>query len=418
MQKTFMIEKVGRSGDGVATDADGKKWYVPTTLPNEKVSAEFIAHRDQGIAGRAVKIENPSPYRQTEPCPHVKSCGGCSLQHMTEKFYQNWQLEMVKKTLALHGVDVPVKHIFQAEQNSRRRATFHIEHVESVGVKVGFYDTYSDKITVPEKCLVLQQELLALQQELTEIFAEILAPRKKAEVFATVCENGLDILMKFPKVKPKVRIALEGLKEKTDWQRLAIQVGEGEAETLWQKETPFVYFGETAMPISVGGFLQATKGGELAIVQEVLTGVGDAQNILEFFAGGGTITLPLLETGKNVEAVELGGESLRLLKEGAKAFESQLRIAAKDLFKEKYAATDLNEFNAIVLDPPRSGARTQVATIAKSDVPKVVMVSCNVKTFAQDAATLQAGGYALKEVFVIDQFLYTPHVEVVGLFTK
>ncbi|HOP20519.1 MAG TPA: 23S rRNA (uracil(1939)-C(5))-methyltransferase RlmD, partial [Amphiplicatus sp.] len=69
-------------------------------------------------------------------------------------------------------------------------------------------------------------------------------------------------------------------------------------------------------------------------------------------------------------------------------------------------------------DPPRAGARAQAETLAASRVPLVIGVSCNPATFARDAALLVAGGYRLEEVTPVDQFVYSSHVELVGVFRK
>ncbi len=79
---------------------------------------------------------------------------------------------------------------------------------------------------------------------------------------------------------------------------------------------------------------------------------------------------------------------------------------------------ELNVFDAVVFDPPRAGAEKQARELAKSAVPTVVGVSCNAQSFARDAKILMSGGYALSKVTPVDQFLYSPHVELVAVFTK
>jgi 23S rRNA (uracil1939-C5)-methyltransferase len=71
-----------------------------------------------------------------------------------------------------------------------------------------------------------------------------------------------------------------------------------------------------------------------------------------------------------------------------------------------------------VFDPPRQGAQAQARELAKSNVPLVVAASCNPATFARDAKLLVEGGYRLTEVTPVDQFRYSPHVEIVGRFER
>jgi 23S rRNA (uracil1939-C5)-methyltransferase len=91
---------------------------------------------------------------------------------------------------------------------------------------------------------------------------------------------------------------------------------------------------------------------------------------------------------------------------------------ARDLFTRPLLAGELAAYDAVVFDPPRAGAENQARELARSSVPTVVGVSCNAQSFARDAKILIAGGYDLAGVTPVDQFLYSPHVELVGLFKK
>ena len=90
----------------------------------------------------------------------------------------------------------------------------------------------------------------------------------------------------------------------------------------------------------------------------------------------------------------------------------------RDLFRRPFVAAELNRFDAMVFDPPRQGAQAQAAELAKSKVPLVVAVSCSAATFARDAKILIDGGYRLKRVTPVDQFRYSPHVELVARFER
>jgi len=81
-------------------------------------------------------------------------------------------------------------------------------------------------------------------------------------------------------------------------------------------------------------------------------------------------------------------------------------------------AAELNAFDAAVLDPPRAGAMAQTAELAKSKVPRIVYGSCDPGSFARDARVLQDGGYRLEKLLPIDQFLWSPHVELIALFAR
>ena len=92
----------------------------------------------------------------------------------------------------------------------------------------------------------------------------------------------------------------------------------------------------------------------------------------------------------------------------------------KNLFKYPFDENELKDFDAILFDPPRAGAKAVCEKIALSNhKPDIlVAVSCNPNTFVNDANTLISGGYKLKEVSMVDQFIYSNHSELVAFFTK
>jgi 23S rRNA (uracil1939-C5)-methyltransferase len=90
----------------------------------------------------------------------------------------------------------------------------------------------------------------------------------------------------------------------------------------------------------------------------------------------------------------------------------------RDLFRNPLTAAELDAFDAVLLDPPRAGAAAQSAELARAKVPRVVYGSCDAGSFARDARTLQEGGYRLEKLLPIDQFLWSPHVESIALFTR
>ena len=95
-----------------------------------------------------------------------------------------------------------------------------------------------------------------------------------------------------------------------------------------------------------------------------------------------------------------------------------MTVERRDLFRNPLTAAELDAFDAVVLDPPRAGAAAQSAELARAKVPRVVYGSCDPGSFARDARTLQDGGYRLEKLLPIDQFLWSPHVELIALFAR
>jgi len=72
--------------------------------------------------------------------------------------------------------------------------------------------------------------------------------------------------------------------------------------------------------------------------------------------------------------------------------------------------------DALLLDPPRAGAKTVCENISELSPQRIVYVSCDSSTFARDAGLLASNGYRLSTLGVMDMFPQTSHVEIMALF--
>ncbi len=176
--------------------------------------------------------------------------------------------------------------------------------------------------------------------------------------------------------------------------------------------------GRAMVALPPGAFLQATEAGEAALAARVRNALAGAHRIADLFAGVGTLSLRLAEFAR-VQAFDFEEPALEAL---AKASHVEglrpVSVETRDLFRRPLGPAELAVFDAVVFDPPRAGAEQQARALAGSVVPLVVAVSCNVQTFARDAAILCAGGYELAQVEPIDQFRHSPHVEIIAIFKR
>ena len=166
-------------------------------------------------------------------------------------------------------------------------------------------------------------------------------------------------------------------------------------------------------------FCKPTKQGEAALLARVLALTGGTKNIADLFAGLGTFSLPLARRAK-VHAVEQDQAALVALTDAARKAKGLKPVTTekRDLFKTPLTPLELNRFDAVVLDPPRVGAQTQVRALAASKVGRIAYVSCDAASFARDAAILANAGFRPGVVTPVDQFLYSDHIELVGSFTR
>jgi 23S rRNA (uracil1939-C5)-methyltransferase len=169
------------------------------------------------------------------------------------------------------------------------------------------------------------------------------------------------------------------------------------------------------VPFRPGAFLQASPSAEMILVEEILSGVGPGRPALDLFAGLGTFTFALARGGL-VHAVEGDVRTAAALARAA-ADEPKVTVERRDLARNPVAASGLARYAAAVFDPPRAGASRQAEALAASAIETVVAISCNPATFARDAAKL-VGGYRLERVTPVDQFVWTPHLELAGVFRR
>jgi 23S rRNA (uracil1939-C5)-methyltransferase len=231
----------------------------------------------------------------------------------------------------------------------------------------------------------------------------------------TWTDQGADILLE--KVSVEGLKATEALAEFADTYRLArlaIDDGYG-AQTRWEPEPVTVTLGGVPVSLPHGAFLQATEDGEAALVGAVREAVGPARIIADLFAGLGTFALSL--EGR-ILAIEGARDAVLVLKAAANRAQRQVFVDHRDLFRGPLDEKELARFEAVVLDPPRAGAKEQIPLIARSAVPRVAYVSCNPATFARDAKTLVDGGYRLEWVKPVGQFRWSTHVELAGSFVR
>jgi 23S rRNA (uracil1939-C5)-methyltransferase len=162
-----------------------------------------------------------------------------------------------------------------------------------------------------------------------------------------------------------------------------------------------------------GAFLQATVHGEATLRGAVTEAVGTADRVADLFAGCGTFALPLALQAK-VHAVEGDPAMIAAMEEGWRKAKGLKPVTAetRDLFRRPLMADELSGYDAIVIDPPRAGAEAQARALAVGGPPVIAAVSCNPVSFARDARILSEGGYVIDWIEIVDQFRWSPHVEL------
>jgi len=391
------IARMGRRGEAIAEGEDGQI-YVPFALPAEVIKAEV-----EGERGTLREIVTASPERIAPFCKHFGLCGGCLLQHWDKAAYRAWKRSLVETALKRAGLDAEIGELTDAGGEGRRRVTIHARKAGA-----GFMQLRSHLLHDIDMCPILVPALAPA----FDIGRAVFAAAGDSDVAVTASETGLDVMVKAARRTDSKRMG--PLAERFDLARIALN-----GEPIIERRAPIVTIGKAQVKLPVASFLQATAAGECVLADLVTAALGRAKQVADLFCGIGPFALRIAEKAR-VLAVDTDRAGLAALSDavrrtqGLKPIETQRR----DLFREPLTARELNGFDAVVFDPPRAGAESQARELAKSAVKRIVGVSCDATTFARDATILATGGYRLASVTPVDQFLWSPHVEIVGVFQK
>jgi 23S rRNA (uracil1939-C5)-methyltransferase len=399
------IARLGAGGDGVADGPDGPI-YVPFTLPGERV---VIVRKPGEDRGALLDVIAPSRERVAPVCRYFGACGGCALQHMDRGAYLAWKRDQVAAALKARGLTAAIEPVLTVPLASRRRATLALGRGQQ-GPVLGYRRARSHELIDVEACPVLAPAISDRLPRLKQALGSLLAGKREARVTLTATETGLDVLLEGARPGPAAMAAFAAEAAALGVARLTVGT-----DSIAPGGAPELDLSGARVRLPPGAFLQASREAETEMAALVREGVGKAKRIADLFAGLGTFTFALARNAA-VDAYEADEAALAALGEAARRTPKlkPVRTFARDLFRAPLSATELQAYGAVVFDPPRAGASAQATQLAKSCVPALVAVSCNPGTFARDLRILADGGYRITRIVPVDQFLFSPHIEVVA----
>ncbi len=406
-----LIEAMGGEGDGVATGPI----FAPFTLPGERVR---LAGR--GDRRELVEILEASADRVTPPCPHFGACGGCVLQHWSTAPYLDWKVERLRGTLARQHVETEILPAFAAAPHTRRRLALHARQGRKDAARLGYKARKSWDLVEISVCEIADPRLVAALPGLARLAAPLFEhPKSAPTLHVTLTVAGLDIDItgverKSGGLSADSRLRVAEAAAQADFARVTL-----DGEVAYLSRQPTVRFGAATVALPAGAFLQATPQAEAAMVDFVVAQAAGATRIADLFCGAGTFTFPLAAIAP-VYAADAAPEAVRAMTSAIATAPGLKSITAeaRDLTRRPMLAEEMKKLDLALFDPPRAGAAEQSAEIARSGVGRVIAVSCNPATFARDARTLIDAGFTLDRVFPVDQFLWSAHLELIGVFTR
>ena len=411
-QRTFLIDSLAHKGDGLAHDGD-QPVYLPYVLPGERV----VASQDAKGQWHVDDILEASPARVAPVCRHFGKCGGCALQHLRTEDYLAWKQRALETTLHQRGFDrVELASIVQIPPASRRRLTLTARKHKS-GVALGFQKSRSHDIEDLSECPVALPIFAQTFPVLRDMLGESLSRKGQARLVMNATDIGLDVAVSTQKSAPLKPQTVAQLAEKCAANKLARLTWD--EDLIYQSQAPTLKVDGLSVSPPPGAFLQASEQAQNTLIDFVVQAASGAKKVVDLFCGVGTFALPL-SNASQVSAFDAAGSMIEALRQAADQAGIGNRLVAerRDLYRRPLQSAEFKPFNVAVLDPPRNGALEQSKQMAASKLEKIIYVSCNPATFARDARELVNGGFNLKRVVPIDQFLWSPHSELVALLER
>lgn len=405
------IEAVGGEGDGIAPGPI----YAPFTLPGERVRLAPGGDRREVEA-----ILMASPERVAPPCPHFGACGGCALQHWDHAAYLAWKVERLATTLARQHIETQFLPAFAAEPQTRRRVALHARAGRRDAARVGYKARKSWSLVEIDVCPISDPRIQAALPDFRRLAAPLFEhPKSAPTLHVSLTAAGLDVDItgverKSGGLSADARVRLAEIAAAADFARVTL-----DGEIAYQARTPTVRLGAATVALPPGAFLQATVQAEAAMAAFVRASAAGAERIADLYCGVGTFSFRLAEIAP-VYAADGAPDAIRALTTALATAPGLKGVTAeaRDLVRRPLLAEEMKRIDVVVFDPPRAGALEQSREIARSGVARAVGVSCNPATFARDAKVLIDAGFRLARVLPVDQFLWSPHIELVGVFER
>ncbi len=405
-------------GDGIGSSG-GKPVFVPKSVVGDVVLVHINQETSEFKRGEIIDILESGQHRRGAPCPYFSVCGGCSLQHMQDSYYREFKIRIVQNALRQIGFETAVIPAIFLPESSRRRVEFKLLNENNKFFLAYLGNRSHTKIAI-SNCLILETDLQKLLPLLQSCLGDLSFADAVESVSICHIDSGIEIIFSLKKnIIPNERLdnEIKALANKLNLNRVIVVDGNENPIAIAENKKFTMALGSIEINLPINSFLQATKEGQRLLTEFVVAETKGKKHILDLFCGIGTYSFSLAENAK-VEAVDSGKDMIENLNSTSKNYNCSLTAMVRNLFTMPFTTNELDKFDTVVLNPPRLGAKAQCEQIALSRIDKVVMVSCNPATFVRDAKILKTSGFNLKNIIAIDQFIWSPHLEIAASFVR
>jgi 23S rRNA (uracil1939-C5)-methyltransferase len=440
----FQVESLSHEGRGIAhygshpdhpVEKHGKKVFIRYALPGETVRARITREvKKLEEADSLELLSEASEIRVQPPCPHFGICGGCNMQHIDPDV----QIELKQNVLKSHlehfaGIqpDEWLAPLRSQREDYRRKARIGVRYLPGKDKLVmGFRESQSNKLTSIDRCLILDREFGSV----TRLKQLLQSLNGKADVgHIELAMGDQEIAFVVRETAQLTEQDVNQLREfalQKGWQLYIQPAGQNKLTRIDKLQSPArlhyrlddfdVEFGFDPLDFTQ---VNSTVNPQMVRLACDLLHLQPGERVLDLFCGLGNFSLPLARcvgASGSVVGVEGSEEMVQRGAENAKINGiAQLSFYSQDLTQDFSHHSWANQgFDALLIDPPRSGAEEVMQYIPKFDAKRIVYVSCNPATLARDAGLLVQQGYRLSKAGVMDMFTHTGHVESIALFKK
>jgi 23S rRNA (uracil1939-C5)-methyltransferase len=421
---------LSHDGRGIAT-INGKTVFIQGALSEEKVKCKITQQHRRYNEGIATEIIQASPDRVTPPCQYYDSCGGCSMQHISPNQQIQFKQQALLEQLKHFGKVVPeniLPPISGKEWGYRRKARLGVRYIQKKGkLLVGFRENTSNYLANIEECLVLCPSIGARIIEFSQLIASLNQHAHITQIEVAVGDDTAALIFRHLTPLPAEDTAkLCKFGELTALHIYVQPNSPAPIKKLWppndiERLTYALPDYDLSMQFHPLDFIQVNAEINRLLINQALQllAIEPADCILDLFCGLGNFTLPMARHAKHVTGIEGNATMIQRAKENA-----QNNLIANTKFYIGNLAQPIEsapwmqqQYDKILLDPPRQGAKEIMALCSKFSAKKIIYISCNPASLARDAGELVCNqGYRLTQVGVINMFPHTSHIEAIALF--
>ena len=382
-----IIESVDDIGNGV-TRINNIVVFVPYTLSNEKVKIKIVSISKRFAVGKVIEFITKSDKRCEVKCNCYNECGGCNFLHINFNDEISIKINYINKLFNTNINTVLTNN----EYNYRNKATFHIKDG-----KIGYYSEKTNNIIEINNCLLLDNRINDIYNYLKEHELSTIS-----EVIIRVTTK--DIMIVFKGEKYDINDIIN------HFNITSIYLND---KLIYGKSYIIEEIDNIKYSIYPDSFFQVNKDNMKIMYDKAREYAGYGNNLLDLYCGTGTIGIYLKDNFKHIDGIEINKDSIK---------NANINKKLNNINNIKFISGDAsiaknNNYDVIIVDPPRSGLSKKVINfLNKSNAKRIVYISCNPKTLKRDIDLLN--NYKMIKLEIINMFNKTKHIECITLLEK